>query len=383
MALGFRGQLATGRDGDPAGRLDLKRGAIIPLVNLVRFHALATGVTISPTLDRIEAVASVGGLDRAIADALARRSRSSAGIRFEHHAELIAAGRAARQPDRPRTSCRRSRAPSCARRSRVVRRSAAVSSARGRHAAALRPRKEVAPATTFAGESVRVGRHWSRSCPRSTLIRDVWDSRSVHEVRHAARAARGAPRARCSSSSRTAVRTAPASRSTAIRPRPGGARCRCTRPTPTRSGTSSAPSSSRRVRRVPRGRSVRATHAVFVIAAEAEDAEAWLLREPSGADADERRPLDRDLQGGGPADATSSRGSRSHEHRRHPRARPHADGDREPRHDRALASVLDRARSVPRPQRLALEPQPPAPDARSARGSGSRPTTTARSRPAT
>ena len=60
VALGFRGQLATGRDGDPPDRLDLKRGAIIPLVNLVRFHALAHGVTISPTLDRIEAVANVG-----------------------------------------------------------------------------------------------------------------------------------------------------------------------------------------------------------------------------------------------------------------------------------------------------------------------------------
>ena len=61
VALGFRGQLATGRGDDPPGRLDLKHGAIIPLVNLVRFHALANGVTISPTLDRIEAVASVGG----------------------------------------------------------------------------------------------------------------------------------------------------------------------------------------------------------------------------------------------------------------------------------------------------------------------------------
>ena len=39
------------------GHLDLKKGAIIPVVNLVRYHALAAGVTISPTLDRIEAVA--------------------------------------------------------------------------------------------------------------------------------------------------------------------------------------------------------------------------------------------------------------------------------------------------------------------------------------
>jgi CBS domain-containing protein len=92
VALGFRGQLATGRDGAPDGKLDLKHGAIIPLVNLVRFHALAAGVTISPTLDRIEAVASVGELDRATADALREAFVVINGIRFEHHAAQVQAG---------------------------------------------------------------------------------------------------------------------------------------------------------------------------------------------------------------------------------------------------------------------------------------------------
>jgi CBS domain-containing protein len=92
VALGFRGQLATGHEGDPPGKLDLKRGAIIPLVNLVRFHALAAGVTISPTLDRIEAVASVGQLDRATADAMREAFVVINGIRFEHHAAQVQAG---------------------------------------------------------------------------------------------------------------------------------------------------------------------------------------------------------------------------------------------------------------------------------------------------
>jgi CBS domain-containing protein len=92
VALGFRGALATGRDGDPPGRLDLKRGAIIPLVNLVRFHAMANGVTISNTLDRIEAVASVGGLERGAADSLREAFDVIVRLRFEHHAALIAAG---------------------------------------------------------------------------------------------------------------------------------------------------------------------------------------------------------------------------------------------------------------------------------------------------
>ena len=92
LAIGFRGHLVTGRDGDPPHRLDLKRGAIIPTVNLVRFHALAAGVTVSGTLDRIEAVANVGELDRGSAEALEEAFEVITRLRFEHHAEQIAAG---------------------------------------------------------------------------------------------------------------------------------------------------------------------------------------------------------------------------------------------------------------------------------------------------
>ncbi|MGZ4299635.1 MAG: putative nucleotidyltransferase substrate binding domain-containing protein, partial [Solirubrobacteraceae bacterium] len=91
VALGFRGQLST----DDSGHLDIKRGAIIPLVNLVRYHALAAGVTISPTLDRVEAVAMAGGLDAEDAAALIEAFEVIARVRFEHHAQLIAAGRPA------------------------------------------------------------------------------------------------------------------------------------------------------------------------------------------------------------------------------------------------------------------------------------------------
>jgi CBS domain-containing protein len=91
VAVGFRGQLAT----DKNGRLDIKRGGIIPLVNLIRYHALSSAVTISPTLDRIEAVAAAGGLERADADALREAFEVITRIRFEHHAQLLGAGAAA------------------------------------------------------------------------------------------------------------------------------------------------------------------------------------------------------------------------------------------------------------------------------------------------
>jgi CBS domain-containing protein len=94
VGLTFHGSLAVERRGEASGRLDLKRRAIIPLVNLIRFHALANGVSISPTIDRIEAVANVGGFDRAEADALAEAFGVIARLRFEHHAELIADGAA-------------------------------------------------------------------------------------------------------------------------------------------------------------------------------------------------------------------------------------------------------------------------------------------------
>jgi len=94
VALGFRGNLAVERHGEGPGLLDLKRGAIVPLVNLVRFHALANGVTISPTLDRIEAAASAGGIERSVADALREAFDTITSLRFEHHAERIAAGQA-------------------------------------------------------------------------------------------------------------------------------------------------------------------------------------------------------------------------------------------------------------------------------------------------
>jgi CBS domain-containing protein len=86
VALGFRGQLAT----DDDGRLDIKQGAIIPVVNLVRYHALRSGVAISPTVDRVEAVAAAGGLERDDADALREAFEVITRIRFEHHAQLVA-----------------------------------------------------------------------------------------------------------------------------------------------------------------------------------------------------------------------------------------------------------------------------------------------------
>jgi CBS domain-containing protein len=89
--LRFRGHIR-----EKAGKIDLKLGAVVPIANLARFHALSNGITISATLDRLVAAEEVGALDRATAQALREAFTIVSRVRLEHHAVCVAA---ARQPD--------------------------------------------------------------------------------------------------------------------------------------------------------------------------------------------------------------------------------------------------------------------------------------------
>jgi CBS domain-containing protein len=64
--IGRRGRLVT----DDDGRIDLKRRGIIPIVNLARFHAIAAGVTVSSTLERLTATQAAGQLSAEAASEL-------------------------------------------------------------------------------------------------------------------------------------------------------------------------------------------------------------------------------------------------------------------------------------------------------------------------
>ena len=89
--LGFRGALVTGRDGDaPQGTIDVKRGGMLPIVNLARFYALSNNVTISATLDRLAAVEKLRALEHETASGLREAFVVVWRIRLLHHAALIA-----------------------------------------------------------------------------------------------------------------------------------------------------------------------------------------------------------------------------------------------------------------------------------------------------
>ena len=91
--LGFRGALVTkGDDKTPPGTIDIKRGGMLPIVNLGRFHALASRVTISATLDRLVAVAELGRVPREETTALREAFEVAWRIRLAHHARQVADG---------------------------------------------------------------------------------------------------------------------------------------------------------------------------------------------------------------------------------------------------------------------------------------------------
>jgi CBS domain-containing protein len=84
------GRLATDRD----GTIDLKTGGALPIANLARVHALAGGITISNTVDRLTATEETGQLDAESAIALREAFAVVNRIRLEHHAACLAEGRA-------------------------------------------------------------------------------------------------------------------------------------------------------------------------------------------------------------------------------------------------------------------------------------------------
>ena len=86
--LGFRGKLQVDAD----GRIDVKRGGVVPIANLARFHALQAGITVSDTIGRLRAAAQAGSLESERAAALEEAFELVTRLRLEHQAGEVEAG---------------------------------------------------------------------------------------------------------------------------------------------------------------------------------------------------------------------------------------------------------------------------------------------------
>ncbi|RLK50891.1 putative nucleotidyltransferase-like protein [Alkalispirillum mobile] len=87
------GRIWTPWVGEHAGRVDLKQGAILPLVQLARVYAVRAGVSARHTLERLEQAAAAGALAEDDAERLMAGYRAVIATRARLHAEAIRAGR--------------------------------------------------------------------------------------------------------------------------------------------------------------------------------------------------------------------------------------------------------------------------------------------------
>jgi CBS domain-containing protein len=73
--------------------IDIKKGALLPIQNLARYHALARGITIQATLDRLAAVCDLDAAGAECDQTLREAFLSIKQLQLEHHAEAVRAGR--------------------------------------------------------------------------------------------------------------------------------------------------------------------------------------------------------------------------------------------------------------------------------------------------
>jgi CBS domain-containing protein len=89
---GFMRGLVVEHSGRHRGRLDLKHGGLVPIVDLARWAGMSAGVTSASTPERLRAAADAGTLPAADAATLADAFDLVCGLRLDHQAQQIAAG---------------------------------------------------------------------------------------------------------------------------------------------------------------------------------------------------------------------------------------------------------------------------------------------------
>jgi CBS domain-containing protein len=75
------------------GPINIKKTGLQPITNLARFHALANGIAVVPTLARLDAVEIAGALDPKLVRSLHHAFERVMQFRLAHHAEAMRQGR--------------------------------------------------------------------------------------------------------------------------------------------------------------------------------------------------------------------------------------------------------------------------------------------------
>jgi CBS domain-containing protein len=89
---GFLRGLVVEHGGEHRGRLDLKHGGVIPIVDLARWAGMAAGVTSASTIERLRAAGSAGTLPASDAQTLEDAFELIAALRMQHQVRRLRAG---------------------------------------------------------------------------------------------------------------------------------------------------------------------------------------------------------------------------------------------------------------------------------------------------
>ena len=92
--LGMFGQITLSKGGDNPHTIDLKHTGIVPIVDLARVYALAAGVTVANTHDRLEVSAQAGEVTEQSARDLRGALAFLGKLRIAHQARQMAQGKA-------------------------------------------------------------------------------------------------------------------------------------------------------------------------------------------------------------------------------------------------------------------------------------------------
>jgi CBS domain-containing protein len=91
--IGFLRDLVVEHSGEHRGQLDIKRGGLLPLVNLARYGAVAAGSRVTGTYDRLVVAQEAGTLGRDTSGSLLEAFDRLTALRLEHQVEALRAGR--------------------------------------------------------------------------------------------------------------------------------------------------------------------------------------------------------------------------------------------------------------------------------------------------
>jgi CBS domain-containing protein len=89
---GFLRELVVEHGGEHRGRLDLKHGGVIPIVDLARWAGMAAGVTSASTIERLRAAGSAGTLPASDAQTLEDAFELIGALRTQHQVRQLRAG---------------------------------------------------------------------------------------------------------------------------------------------------------------------------------------------------------------------------------------------------------------------------------------------------